>query len=155
MQTSISSNFQLKRHFRAFLKICTSLNQKVYSWGELTLNWLRINSFCLCLSGSAVQQVVRHVQAKLAGRLEASIVPRICQAREQESERERERERPLQSEEMEDTHTHTHTHSCVSPWWMMLWSRSFCMILMAVSRSEASLCSISQSMSSLATKQFG
>ena len=149
MLTSTSSNFQLKRHFRAFLKIHTSLNQKVYSWGELTLNWLRINSFCLCLSGSAVQQVVRHVQAKLAGRLEASIVPRICQAREQESERERERET------LAVRGNGRHTHSCVSPWWMMLWSRSFCMILMAVSRSEASLCSISQSMSSLATKQFG
>ncbi|KAK0150762.1 Mdm2-binding protein [Merluccius polli] len=37
----------------------------------------------------------------------------------------------------------------------MLWSSSFCMILIAVSLSEASLCSISQSMSSLATKQLG
>lgn len=52
------------------------------------------------------------------------------------------------------SHTHTLSHTAL-PWWMMLWSKSFCTILMAVSRSEASLCSISQSMSSLATKQFG
>lgn len=37
----------------------------------------------------------------------------------------------------------------------MLWSNNFCTSLIAVSRSEASLWSISQSMSSLATKQLG
>lgn len=37
----------------------------------------------------------------------------------------------------------------------MLWSSNFCTSLIAVSRSEASLWSISQSISSLATKQFG
>lgn len=41
------------------------------------------------------------------------------------------------------------------PWWIMLWSSNFCTSLMAVSLSEASLWSISQSISSLATKQFG
>lgn len=37
----------------------------------------------------------------------------------------------------------------------MLWSNNFCTSLIAVSRSEASLWSISQSTSSLATKQLG
>lgn len=41
------------------------------------------------------------------------------------------------------------------PWWIMLWSSNFCTSFIAVSRSEASLWSISQSISSLATKQFG
>lgn len=41
------------------------------------------------------------------------------------------------------------------PWWIMLWSSNFCTSLMAVSLSEASLWSISQSISSLATKQLG
>lgn len=41
------------------------------------------------------------------------------------------------------------------PWWIMLWSSNFWTSLIAVSRSEASLWSISQSISSLATKQLG